>query len=666
VVARLARLPRDAALLAASVAVLGDGTPLRRAAALAGLAVPAAERAADLLAGAQLLRPGSPLAFTHPLTGAAVHADLPGFARARAHRRAADLLTAEGENAEKVAGHLLAAEPEGDAATVTVLACAARRALRRGDPGAAVRLLRRALDEPPPHGQRAGLLIELAQAQATRGDATADAPLTEVLGLLSQAQVHARADAFLALARIYHARGELSLAAEASTQALDLLDPRDPAWEEALANHMAVATFHPPIVADASKRVAPVLRAARQGRHPLRPRLASHVTLRLALAGDPPEAVRALAGRALSEDPLVDPADHGTLFGLVAHALVIAGEWATADTAAEAALAAGRSRGDSLGMSSACFHRALSRFRRGALTAALADLEAATAVLDAGWLGPVGWMAALSAEVHLDRGEWSAAREALRLAGFPAPDSMQAALLRHAQARLALAAHDPVTALSAAQEAGQHLSQTFGIDHAGLLPWRATAALAAHHLGDHEQARQLAAVAVERAHATAVAADIGAALRVAGLVARAGPNVALLTEAVTTLAQTPAALEHARALVDLGAALRRSGQRTASLPPLREGLALAEHLHVTPLADHARDELHAAGARPRRPAVAGIEALTPAERRVTLLALNGYANAAIAQTLFVTTKTVEAHLSRAYRKLGIAGRQQLHDAYGPR
>jgi len=51
---------------------------------------------------------------------------------------------------------------------------------------------------------------------------------------------------------------------------------------------------------------------------------------------------------------------------------------------------------------------------------------------------------------------------------------------------------------------------------------------------------------------------------------------------------------------------------------------------------------------------------------MTLLALNGYANAAIAQTLFVTTKTVEAHLSRAYRKLGIAGRQQLHDVYGPR
>ena len=655
VVARLARLPGDAARLAASLAVLGDGTTLRRAAAHAGLTLPSAERAADLLAKAQLLRPGGSLAFAHPLIGAAVHADLPGFARARAHRLAADLLAADGENAEKVAAHLLATEPEGDHATVRVLAGAARRVLHRGDPGAAARLLCRALAEPPPAGQRAGLLIELAQARATGGEAAADEPLAEALTLLSPAQVHARADTLAVLARVHHARGDLAQAALASGQALDLLDPRDPAWEEALADYMSVATFRLSLVPDSANRIAPMLAAARQGRPPQCPRLAAHVTLR---------RVRALAELALADDPFVNRADHGTLFGLVAHALVLAGEWAAAEAAADAALAAATRRGDFLAHCSACFHRALSRFRRGALTAALADLETAQTSPGAGWRSAVGWIWALTAEVHLDLDDHPAAREALRLAGPRPADEVDAALVGHARARLALAEHDPETALSAARNAGR-LSRAFGMDHAGLLPWRTTAALAAHHLGDHEQARQLAAVALDRARATAVTADIGAAQRTAGLVAEPGDAIEILAAAAATLAGTPAVLDHAQTLVDLGAALRRAGQRTASLRPLREGLALAERLHVRALVTRARTELHASGARPRRTAITGIDALTPAERRVTLLALNGYANAAIAQTLFVTSKTVETHLSRAYRKLGITGRQELQKVYGP-
>jgi DNA-binding CsgD family transcriptional regulator len=665
VIARLARLPGDAVRLAASLAVLGDDTPLRRVAAHAELTVAAAERAADLLAGARLLRSSSPLAFTHPLTGAAVYADLPGFQRARAHRRAADLLAAEGESTEKVAGHLLAASPEGNAGTVTVLTSAARRALHGGDPGAAVRLFRRALEEPPPPELRAGLLTELAEAQATGGEATAHVSLTKALSLLDPAQVHARSDVLSVLARIYHARGDLARAAEASSQALDLLDPRDPAWEGALADFMSIATFYPPLVADGQRRIAPVLRDARRGKPPLSPCLTSHVTLRLALAGESPAAVRALAERALAADPLVEPTDHGTLFGLVAHALVIAGECAAVELAADAALEAARRRGDFLAHSSGCFHRALSRFRRGALTAALADLETAQASPEAGWRGAIGWIGALDAEINVDRGDHAAARESLRLAGPRPADSMDAALLGHARARLALAEHDPAVALSAASDAGQLLAQTFGFDHAGLLPWRTTAALAAHYLGDHEQASRLTAAALDRARDTGVAADVGAALRVTGLVARPGPDIAVLAEAAAMLARTPAALEHARALADLGSALRRVGRRTASLPPLRESLALAEHLHARPLAERVREELHTAGVRPRRAAVTGIDALTPAERRVALLALNGYANAAIAQTLFVTTKTVETHLSRAYRKLGVAGRRELRQVYGP-
>jgi DNA-binding CsgD family transcriptional regulator len=666
VVARLSRLPREATLLAASVAVLGDDAPLRRAAAHAGLTMTEAEQAADLLAAARLLRGGNPLAFTHALVGAAVHSDLPGFARARAHRRAAELLAAEGESADRVAGHLLAAEPEGDQASVVLLSEAARQALRRGDPGATVRLLRRALAEPPRPSERAGLLIELARAQATDGDATAHNTVSEALKLLDPAEVHARAGALTVLARIHRARGERDDAAAAGRAALDLLDPRDPAWQGALTEYLAIATFHPALQSEAESWLSPVLRDAREGRLPQQVHLLAHVTLRLALASDPPTAVRAAGARALAVDALVDVDDHGMLFALVDHALIIAGEWTAAEAAAGAAIEVAKRRGDLLAYSSGCFHRALARLRLGALTAALADQEAAARTgIDAGWGGAVGWVAGLGAEIYLDLGDHIAARKALRRAGECPPDSMDAALVSHVRARLALASHDPVTALAAARDAGQRLAQTFRIDHPGLLPWRITAALAAHHLNDHEEAQRLAAAALDRARSTGVAACVGAALRVTGLVNRPSADTAALAEAAAVLGHTSAALEQARALVDLGAALRRAGRRDASRGPLRDGLALADRLHARPLAERARSELSTVGVRPRQPALVGIEALTPAERRVALLALNGNGNGTIAQTLFVTTKTVETHLSRAYRKLGINSRRQLLDAFGP-
>jgi DNA-binding CsgD family transcriptional regulator len=65
--------------------------------------------------------------------------------------------------------------------------------------------------------------------------------------------------------------------------------------------------------------------------------------------------------------------------------------------------------------------------------------------------------------------------------------------------------------------------------------------------------------------------------------------------------------------------------------------------------------------RPRTAASAGADSLTPSERRVVELAAAGGTNREIAQTLFVTEKTVETHLGRAFRKLGIGSRRQLPD-----
>ena len=72
-----------------------------------------------------------------------------------------------------------------------------------------------------------------------------------------------------------------------------------------------------------------------------------------------------------------------------------------------------------------------------------------------------------------------------------------------------------------------------------------------------------------------------------------------------------------------------------------------------------RKSLVDVGARPRRSAISGIDALTPSERRVAALAVQGLSNREIAESLWVTRKTVELHLGNAYSKLGIRSRGQL-------
>ncbi len=129
-------------------------------------------------------------------------------------------------------------------------------------------------------------------------------------------------------------------------------------------------------------------------------------------------------------------------------------------------------------------------------------------------------------------------------------------------------------------------------------------------------------------------------------------------ESVAALADSPALLERGKSLAELGAALRRAGQRAAAREHLTEALERAARCGARPLAIRAREELHAAEARPRRDRRHGAESLTPTEQRIARLAAAGHTNREIAQSLYVTTKTVEGHLARVYAKLDITGRPQ--------
>lgn len=129
-------------------------------------------------------------------------------------------------------------------------------------------------------------------------------------------------------------------------------------------------------------------------------------------------------------------------------------------------------------------------------------------------------------------------------------------------------------------------------------------------------------------------------------------------------AGTTARLERARRYAALGAALRRSGRRVEAREPLRRAVDLAHECGAADLAAEALGELRATGARPRRPRITGVTALTRRERRIAGLAADGWRNREIAQELFVTIQTVEFHLRNAYRKLGITSRRELARALG--
>ncbi len=202
------------------------------------------------------------------------------------------------------------------------------------------------------------------------------------------------------------------------------------------------------------------------------------------------------------------------------------------------------------------------------------------------------------------------------------------------------------------------------VSNPNVVAWRSELALA---IGEREpeQARALTKSELELAHRAEVPRGIGVALRAQAALAPAEKREALLGEAVEKLEQSPAKLELARALIDLGAHHRREGHRAKAREPLLRGQELAHRCRADPLSERAREELLAAGARPRRPWQTGVDALTPSELRVARMVGTGRSNQEVAQALFVTTQTVKGHLSNVYRKLGISSRRELDAALRP-
>ncbi len=654
---RLGRLGPDARALARALAVLGESAPLPVAAAMAGVEPDRAASLVDALTGLGVLAPGPPLGFTHPIVRTSLYRDIPAADREALHRRAAALLAGDPEQA---AVHLLATEPAGDPATAETLAAAGRAAQARGATESALAILRRALAEPPAPSVRARVTEDLALGAHLQGQPDALALLEEALALAPDPVARARVAASLALRLRYAERD--SARADAVLEDALRDDPGDPVLREVIEATL-LDGFGGRGASGERRREA----RARVGAAPddeVRMLLAAVAADRVLSGGTASEAAD-LAGRALGDGELVDLCVAMSL--AFAHMAAIVLIWAERYTAAERALEGTvrgfRARGALVPAYNAEVWRGMIRHRRGDLAAAEAHTrpsleEPAVAT----WTIPLVVAAAVMAEVLLERGrpdEARAAVDAMDAVGHDA-DAAPTQHLRAARARV-LAAEGRHREALAELDGCARVERDLGLT-TGLCPvaWRSQAALSHAALGEDTEARRLAAEEVDLARRFGAPGALGIALRAHALVH--GGDEGTLREAVAALAGSEARLEHARALIDLGAALRRDGRRTDARAVLAEGTDLANRCGATVLVERGREELRLAGARPRRLAQAGRDGLTPAELRVAEAAAAGGTNKEIAQALFVTRRTVEIHLSNAYRKLGIEGREDLAGA----
>ena len=357
--------------------------------------------------------------------------------------------------------------------------------------------------------------------------------------------------------------------------------------------------------------------------------------------GESRAEARELAERALAGGRLLDLPFH---YAHAASALMLAGYFGAALAAWADYIAHATRRGDMLSVAWGHAFRAGVQWRAGALSDALADAEFAADVGTGGL--PPRFALVYGVEARLLRGELAEAREALAHAPVSGRQ-VHDALLLAARGRLHLAQGRARQALEELREVERVLERWLG--NATMAPWQDSAVEALVALGELDEAAALAQRAVAQAERWGDPWLLGQALRAQAL---AGGGVRAARARRRRAARLRAPLELARALLALGAAKTRAST-------LAEALDLAERCSAPAIADQARAALVAAGARPRRAARTGAAALTATEERVARMAAAGPSNREIAQALFVTEKTVEAHLSSAYRKLGIRARGEL-------
>jgi len=663
---RLGGLPEEAHALMQAAAILGDHSDHRVVAALAGVDASLGGDMANALAEVYLFRRDRPLSFVHPLERSTVYGEIDPVRRARAHAEAARLLDDQGAALDQVAHHLLLAEPTADEWSAELLERAALVHAKEGQYEFAVRCLARSLDESPDASTRSRRLLELSSAEAAMGRPTALDHLREAaeLGVDPIELADATYRCLRAFAQESYPPETVAtlrhLEAQLGEGHVDLR-----IWIEIV---LSTWDQQPPALPASTPAIESVLLRKHTERTRLDRLALAHLAYVKTFASDQATAeyVADLAEQAVGAvDLQLDDCTSIVVAARAVASLVRAGRFEVADRLGLLAQTAAVRDDQQTAVAEFSTVLAYSHFLQGNLDEAEVECRRALAAMEGrSWASRPMSLGVLAA-TFIEEGR---SREAASVLMDAVSDSIprtiaelfaleQRAKLKMLEGRIDEALKDLLLAEQGAE--------ALGVRNPAVTSWRCVAATALCAAERTTEARDLARENLELARAFGAPWALGMALRTAAEVGDPVDRLGLLTEAAGVLEPAGASLECAKATIDLGSVLISQGRQDEALSTLRRGADLAFRCRAQPLADRAARELRAAGARPRRLALMGSDALTPAERRVAELAAGGMINARIAEALFVSEKTVEGHLTRVYQKLGRRSRTNLREVFKP-
>ncbi|CAM4476072.1 LuxR family transcriptional regulator [Nocardia ninae] len=582
--------------------------------------------------------------------------DTPAEVRRELHRRAAKLLHDKGFPAAVVADHLVAAGATGHPWAAGVLLIAAAEALANDQIDRAVQRLELAYRVTRDAAERATIAIRLVRAEWRLSPSNRTRNYTRVRAAIRAGRVPMAGLPAAAMFLLWH--GQTQYADQALGQ-LDCsrLDEAAPkidflcAWLR--SSHPPHAQRHQRLLAAQARRRPAV--AARPSPHLLGAQLLNGL-----FDGCPPEATVTLAQRLLTCHRLA--ASTVETLAAAVHCLIYTDRLDTAAAWCDSLLAEAEARRAPTWQSIFAGLRAETMLRKGNARAATDDAMLALNVVPAEHLGVwIGIPIAALIRAHTLAGRHADAEAQLRR---PVPralfESRFGLLYLHAQGHHQLAVGCADEALRTFRRCG-HLMRRWQMDYPWLVPWRNDIAAAHLALGEHRHARAVANRHLDLLGAASQHRTGGVSLRLLAVAADRYQRVRLLRDAAAIARSGGCDLELATVLGELGAAHRAVGDHDKSRTLIREATRLADSCGADPLLRDLR------GDRPPRTApiarlrthAHGLDALSPAERRVAELAAHGKRNRDIAAALDITTSTVEQHLTRVYRKLDVARRTEL-------
>ncbi len=652
--AQLDGLGADATAVLETIAVVGDDVPLATVARIAERDRTAAAAAVDALVAAGLLQPDG-RGFVHPLVHAAVREGIPVGRRGLTTGRAARTVAEEQGDVARAASLLRGIAPLGEAWAGELLVAAGEQAMREGAPAEAAELWRRCLEETLPPAARFETTLALGALECAQGEADGLPRLARAGELAPDPAGSARAA--LARARVLQLQGEVDAKIALLEEELGRLGDAAPDLAEEIEGELALlAVTATSVRARTLPRLRRLTAMVDAGEAPGNPVALVAVAAELAMSGRCAEGVRLAteAGRRLDGE-----ADGGAAGPIISSVLYISEAWPEVEAHYDAVIA--DPRRSAFIAADAMTGRALLRLFRGDVLGAEEAARAALTLRDEHIVQPLKHAVLADSLVEQDR-----IAEALEVtAGAAEPGELDEGTLGQmligARARVLVVAGRQAEALATGLRS-RDFEREWGGANPHMFRWRepATSALAA--LGEIEDARELAAESLGLFGNAGMPIAAALARRAVARLAPGGPDVDSLRAVAADLDSPFARLERARTLVELGAALRAAGRIEEAREELAAARELAHACGSVRLERLAREELLASGSRPRRIALSGRAALTPAEDRVAELAASGLANPAIAARLVISRRTVEMHLSNAYRKLGIDSRQALPEA----